>query len=163
MFVSFSQDNSKGKTISPPMSCWSDRRNSVLISTFFFQVAWIKSDSKAILAINTNMVALNPRLSVTYNNHNTWKLHISNVQANDSGTYMCQVNTDPMKSQVSLSEANFLVWISPCLTTNLPVLLASFYSRRQCLVVIAKMPSITSFISVQNLVFLLSLVLMKLL
>lgn len=46
------------------------------------------------------MVALNPRLSVTYNNHNTWKLHVSNVQANDSGTYMCQVNTDPMKSQV---------------------------------------------------------------
>ncbi|XP_049871179.1 lachesin-like [Pectinophora gossypiella] len=65
-----------------------------------FQVAWIKSDSKAILAIHTNMVALNPRLSVTYNNHNTWKLHVSNVQANDSGTYMCQVNTDPMKSQM---------------------------------------------------------------
>ncbi|KOB70738.1 Uncharacterized protein OBRU01_14880 [Operophtera brumata] len=37
------------------------------------------------------MVALNPRLSVTYNNHNTWKLHVSNVQANDSGTYMCQM------------------------------------------------------------------------
>ncbi|KAH9639388.1 hypothetical protein HF086_002077 [Spodoptera exigua] len=64
------------------------------------RVAWIKSDSKAILAIHTNMVALNPRLSVTYNNHNTWKLHVSNVQANDSGTYMCQVNTDPMKSQM---------------------------------------------------------------
>lgn len=28
------------------------------------QVAWIKSDSKAILAIHTLMVALNPRLSV---------------------------------------------------------------------------------------------------
>ncbi|CAH0399196.1 unnamed protein product [Chilo suppressalis] len=65
-----------------------------------YRVAWIKSDSKAILAIHTNMVALNPRLSVTYNNHNTWKLHVSNVQANDSGTYMCQVNTDPMKSQM---------------------------------------------------------------
>ncbi|CAH2085442.1 unnamed protein product [Euphydryas editha] len=65
-----------------------------------YTVAWIKSDSKAILAIHTNMVALNPRLSVTYNNHNTWKLHVSNVQANDSGTYMCQVNTDPMKSQM---------------------------------------------------------------
>ncbi|CAG5046565.1 unnamed protein product [Parnassius apollo] len=65
-----------------------------------YRVAWIKSDSKAILAIHTNMVALNPRLSVTYNNHNTWKLHVNNVQANDSGTYMCQVNTDPMKSQM---------------------------------------------------------------
>ncbi|XP_030026929.2 lachesin isoform X2 [Manduca sexta] len=65
-----------------------------------YRVAWIKSDSKAILAYHTHMVALNPRLYVTYNNHNTWKLHVSNVQANDSGTYMCQVNTDPMKSQM---------------------------------------------------------------
>lgn len=66
-----------------------------------FQVAWIKSDSKAILGIHTHMVSLNPRLSVTHNGHNTWKLHISHVQLNDSGSYMCQVNTDPMKSLVS--------------------------------------------------------------
>lgn len=65
-------------------------------------MAWIKSDSKAILAIHTHMVALNPRLSVTHNGHNTWKLHIAHVQLNDSGSYMCQVNTDPMRSQVSL-------------------------------------------------------------
>ncbi|XP_055711592.1 lachesin isoform X1 [Phlebotomus papatasi] len=64
-----------------------------------YRVAWIKSDSKAILAIHTHMVALNPRLSVTHNGHNTWKLHISHVQLNDSGSYMCQVNTDPMRSQ----------------------------------------------------------------
>lgn len=63
-------------------------------------MAWIKSDSKAILAIHTHMVAQNPRLSVTHNGHNTWKLHVSNVQKNDSGTYMCQINTDPMRSQV---------------------------------------------------------------
>uniref|UniRef100_A0A182IN89 Uncharacterized protein n=1 Tax=Anopheles atroparvus TaxID=41427 RepID=A0A182IN89_ANOAO len=86
-------------------------------------VAWIKSDSKAILAIHTHMVALNPRLSVTHNGHNTWKLHISHVawiksdskailaihthmvalnprlSFNDSGSYMCQVNTDPMRHQ----------------------------------------------------------------
>lgn len=65
------------------------------------QVAWIKSDSKAILAIHTHMVAHNQRLSVTHNGHNTWKLHVANVQKNDSGTYMCQINTDPMRSQVS--------------------------------------------------------------
>ncbi|XP_061401367.1 lachesin, partial [Musca vetustissima] len=64
-----------------------------------YKVAWIKSDSKAILGIHTHMVSLNPRLSVTHNGHNTWKLHISHVQLNDSGSYMCQVNTDPMKSQ----------------------------------------------------------------
>ncbi|XP_034933668.1 lachesin [Chelonus insularis] len=65
-----------------------------------FRVAWIKSDSRAILAIHTHMVTHNPRLSVTHNGHDTWKLHISNVQKNDSGTYMCQVNTDPMRSQM---------------------------------------------------------------
>ncbi|KPU75357.1 uncharacterized protein Dana_GF27270 [Drosophila ananassae] len=64
-----------------------------------YRVAWIKSDSKAILGIHTHMVSLNPRLAVTHNGHNTWKLHISRVQINDSGSYMCQVNTDPMKSQ----------------------------------------------------------------
>ncbi|XP_072755718.1 lachesin isoform X2 [Anoplolepis gracilipes] len=65
-----------------------------------YKVAWIKSDSRAILAIHTHMVAHNPRLSVTHNGHNTWKLHVTNVQPNDSGTYMCQVNTDPMRSQI---------------------------------------------------------------
>ncbi|KAH0956730.1 hypothetical protein HN011_008282 [Eciton burchellii] len=65
-----------------------------------YKVAWIKSDSRAILAIHTHMVAHNNRLSVTHNGHNTWKLHVSNVQKNDSGTYMCQVNTDPMRSQM---------------------------------------------------------------
>lgn len=64
------------------------------------QVAWIKSDTKTILAIHTHMVTLNPRLSVTHNGHNTWKLYISNVEPKDSGTYMCQINTDPMMSQV---------------------------------------------------------------
>ncbi|XP_011863774.1 PREDICTED: lachesin-like isoform X2 [Vollenhovia emeryi] len=64
-----------------------------------YKVAWIKSDSRAILAIHTHMVAHNSRLSVTHNGHNTWKLHVTNVQPNDSGTYMCQVNTDPMRSQ----------------------------------------------------------------
>lgn len=76
----------------------------MLFFNFFLllQVAWIKSDTKAILAIHTHMVAQNPRLSVTHNGHNTWKLHISNVQESDSGTYMCQINTDPMRNQVNL-------------------------------------------------------------
>ncbi|KAJ8673794.1 hypothetical protein QAD02_005056 [Eretmocerus hayati] len=63
-----------------------------------YKVAWIKSDSRAILAIHTHLVAHNPRLAVTHNGHNAWKLMISNVQLNDSGTYMCQVNTEPMLS-----------------------------------------------------------------
>ncbi|CAG9759272.1 unnamed protein product [Ceutorhynchus assimilis] len=67
-----------------------------------YKVAWIKSDSKAILAIHTHMVAQNPRLDVTHNGHNTWKLNVHNVQKNDGGTYMCQINTDPMRSQMGI-------------------------------------------------------------
>ncbi|KAG8303325.1 hypothetical protein J6590_013595 [Homalodisca vitripennis] len=70
----------------------------------YAKVAWIKSDSKAILAIHTHLVAHNNRLSVTHNGHNTWKLMVSNVQKNDSGTYMCQINTDPMRSQMGYLE-----------------------------------------------------------
>ncbi|XP_025424137.1 lachesin-like [Sipha flava] len=61
-----------------------------------YKVAWIKSDSKAILAIHTNLIAHNHRLTVTHNGHNTWKLHVFNVQKNDTGSYMCQINTQPM-------------------------------------------------------------------
>lgn len=83
------------------------KRRNLNVRDRIIQVAWIKSDSKAILAIHTHMVAHNPRLSVTHNGHNTWKLHVTNVQPNDSGTYMCQVNTDPMRSQVS---ASYSLW-----------------------------------------------------
>ncbi|EDS37883.1 conserved hypothetical protein [Culex quinquefasciatus] len=81
----------------------------ILSRYVYVKVAWIKSDSKAILAIHTHMVAVNPRLSVTHNGHNTWKLHISHVQLNDSGSYMCQVNTDPMRHQ----SGNLDVVVSP--------------------------------------------------
>ncbi|XP_059470073.1 lachesin-like [Neocloeon triangulifer] len=69
-----------------------------------YKVAWIKADTKAILGIHNHMVAHNSRLSVTHNGHNTWKLHIQGVQRGDSGEYMCQINTDPMKTQIGYLE-----------------------------------------------------------
>lgn len=74
------------------------------------QVAWIKADTKAILGIHNHMVAHNPRLSVTHNGHNTWKLHVSSVQRSDAGEYMCQINTDPMKTQVR--NFAFTAWVT---------------------------------------------------
>lgn len=65
------------------------------------QVAWIKADTKAILAIHEHVITNNARLSVTHNDYNTWTLNIRGVRREDRGQYMCQVNTDPMKSQVS--------------------------------------------------------------
>lgn len=61
----------------------------------------MKADTKAIQAIHDHVITHNPRVSVSHNDHTTWNLHIHNVQEEDRGQYMCQINTDPMKSQVS--------------------------------------------------------------
>lgn len=63
-------------------------------------MAWIKADTKAILAIHEHVITNNARLSVTHSDYNTWTLHIRAARREDRGIYMCQVNTDPMKSQV---------------------------------------------------------------
>ncbi|XP_060537401.1 lachesin isoform X2 [Cylas formicarius] len=69
-----------------------------------YRVAWIKADTKAILAIHEHVITNNARLSVTHNDYNTWTLNIRNVQRDDRGQYMCQVNTDPMKMQTAFLE-----------------------------------------------------------
>ncbi|XP_033150196.1 protein amalgam isoform X3 [Drosophila busckii] len=68
------------------------------------KVAWIKADAKAILAIHEHVITNNDRLSVTHNDFNTWTLNIRSVKMEDSGKYMCQVNTDPMKMQTATLE-----------------------------------------------------------
>lgn len=69
-------------------------------------MAWIKADTKAILAIHDHVITNNQRLSVTHSDSNTWTLNIKNAQPDDRGQYMCQVNTDPMINQVC-------VWYGP--------------------------------------------------
>ncbi|XP_024084315.1 lachesin, partial [Cimex lectularius] len=69
-----------------------------------YRVAWIKADTKAILAIHEHVITNNQRLSVTHNDDNTWTLNMRGVRREDRGTYMCQVNTDPMKSQSAYLE-----------------------------------------------------------
>ncbi|KAG8229390.1 hypothetical protein J437_LFUL000911 [Ladona fulva] len=66
-----------------------------------FWVGWVKADTKAIQAIHDHVITHNPRVSVSHNDQSTWNLHVRSVQEEDRGLYMCQINTDPMKSQVS--------------------------------------------------------------
>ncbi|XP_022901270.1 lachesin-like [Onthophagus taurus] len=66
-----------------------------------YRVGWVKADTKAIQAIHDHVITHNPRVSVTHRDHTTWSLHIKNVQEEDRGQYMCQINTDPMKSQTA--------------------------------------------------------------
>jgi len=60
----------------------------------------VKADTKAIQAIHDHVITHNPRVSVSHSDYSTWNLHVRNVQEEDRGMYMCQINTDPMKSQV---------------------------------------------------------------
>lgn len=64
-----------------------------------YRVGWVKADTKAIQAIHDHVITHNPRVTVSHSDHNTWNLHIKNVQEEDRGQYMCQINTDPMQSQ----------------------------------------------------------------
>lgn len=61
----------------------------------------MKADTKAIQAIHEHVITHNPRVSVSHSDQFTWNLQIKSVEEEDRGGYMCQLNTDPMKSQVS--------------------------------------------------------------
>ncbi|XP_026300928.1 lachesin-like isoform X2 [Apis mellifera] len=67
-----------------------------------YRVGWLKVESKAIQAIHDHVITHNNRVSVSHSDHTMWNLHIKNVQQEDEGLYMCQINTDPMKSQTGM-------------------------------------------------------------
>lgn len=59
----------------------------------------MKVDTKAIQSIGMSVITHNPRIRVNHE-YNKWNLHISDVQLEDAGMYMCQLNTEPMIHQV---------------------------------------------------------------
>ncbi|XP_068910114.1 neurotrimin-like isoform X2 [Tenebrio molitor] len=65
-----------------------------------YKVAWLRVDTQTILTIHSHVITKNHRIGVTHSEHKTWYLHIKEVRESDRGWYMCQINTDPMKSQV---------------------------------------------------------------
>lgn len=60
----------------------------------------MRVDTQTILTIYKHVITRNPRIGVTHSEHRTWNLHIRDVKESDRGWYMCQINTDPMKSQI---------------------------------------------------------------
>ena len=68
------------------------------------QVAWLRVDTQTILTIHGHVITKNHRIAVTHSDHRTWYLHIRDVRQADRGWYMCQINTDPMKSQIGFVE-----------------------------------------------------------
>ncbi|ODM99312.1 Lachesin [Orchesella cincta] len=69
-----------------------------------YRVGWVRADSKAIQAIHTHVITHNPRVFVSHSDHTMWHLTIKGVKEEDRGSYMCQINTDPMISQVAVLE-----------------------------------------------------------
>ncbi|XP_015431804.1 PREDICTED: lachesin-like [Dufourea novaeangliae] len=64
-----------------------------------FKVAWMLFDKGAILTVQHHVITRNPRISVSHDKHRTWFLHIKEVQEEDKGKYMCQINTATAKTQ----------------------------------------------------------------
>ena len=56
-------------------------------------------DTQTILTIHKQVITRNPRISLLHDDHRSWHLQLKNVQESDRGWYMCQVNTDPMRSR----------------------------------------------------------------
>ncbi|CAD1478536.1 unnamed protein product, partial [Heterotrigona itama] len=77
-----------------------DFQNRVQFAEWFLQqVAWLRVDTQTILTIASHVITKNHRIAVSHSDHRTWFLHIREVKESDRGWYMCQINTDPMKSQ----------------------------------------------------------------
>ena len=84
----------------------------------------MKANSKAIQAIGNHVITHNTRyelyclitdifiniiiniiirVSVSHDeNRRKWRLHIAAAQLEDAGPYMCQLNTDPMRSRMGV-------------------------------------------------------------
>ncbi|KAJ6649927.1 Opioid-binding protein/cell adhesion molecule like [Pseudolycoriella hygida] len=64
-----------------------------------FKVAWLRVDTQTILTIQNHVITKNHRIGLSHSDNRIWQLRIRDVKESDRGWYMCQVNTDPMKSQ----------------------------------------------------------------
>ena len=82
------------------------------------KVAWVRVDTQTILTIHNSIITRNQRVSLSHREHKEWKLHIANVQEVDRGWYMCQVNTDPMRSRRAYLEVQVPPFIIDSRTTN---------------------------------------------
>ncbi|XP_031623131.1 opioid-binding protein/cell adhesion molecule homolog [Contarinia nasturtii] len=65
---------------------------------YTYKVAFLRVDTQTILTIQNNTITKNHRIGITHTENRMWQLRIRDVKESDQGWYMCQINTDPMKS-----------------------------------------------------------------
>ncbi|RXG61440.1 Lachesin [Armadillidium vulgare] len=73
-----------------------------------YKVAWVQVDTQTILTIHNTVITRNPRVGLSREGQNVYNLHLKDVQEEDRGWYMCQINTDPM-----IKELGFLQVVVP--------------------------------------------------
>ena len=56
---------------------------------------------QTILTIAGHVITKNHRISLTQADRRAWKLHVRELREADRGWYMCQINTEPMLSQLA--------------------------------------------------------------
>ena len=56
---------------------------------------WVK-DKQTMMAIHKMTFTHDRRVTISHRDDKEWELHIADVQEEDRGWYMCEVNTDPL-------------------------------------------------------------------
>lgn len=80
---------------------FSFRENIISINITILQVAWLRVDTQTILTIQNHVITKNHRIGVSNSDRQLWRLHVKDTRLADRGWYMCQINTEPMKSQIA--------------------------------------------------------------
>ncbi|XP_050321420.1 uncharacterized protein LOC126753767 isoform X26 [Bactrocera neohumeralis] len=81
-----------------------------------YKIAWLRVDTQTILTIQNHVITKNNRMSITHAEKRAWILRIRDVKEADKGWYMCQINTDPMKSQVGYLDVVVIAYNGSYLT-----------------------------------------------
>lgn len=87
-------------------------------------VMWIRktNDKVSLLTVGNNTYSGDPRINVKFQYPNNWRLHMSPVERDDAGLYMCQVSTHPPRvfatNVTVLRKLTLLLFFSSISTTR---------------------------------------------
>jgi hypothetical protein len=69
---------------------------SILTLYYYLQIIWMSP--RRILLSNEDVIVVNDnRVGIEQTKQGDWNLRIKHAQHNDSGEYLCQINTSPVK------------------------------------------------------------------
>ena len=74
----------------------------ILWKKVYLQVAWIKQNSRKIISLHGELVTQSNRYAIYKKNVDSVSLVVTDVKMDDAGTYICQVNSNPMVNLVCI-------------------------------------------------------------